>query len=293
VRCGDTLETLKQKVRLATILGTIQSALDDFKYVNKKWKNNLIDERLLGVSLTGIYDNELLNGKLGLDGLAELLTELKTVAIQTNVEWAKKLGINASAAITCVKPSGTTSALCGTSSGIHPAHSPFYIRYVRNDMKDPLTEFMIAAGFPIEVDAYDPNNMVCFKFPLKSSPDAICRHDVSAIEHLELWKVYQQHWCEHKPSITVSVREEEWMSVGAWVYDNFEWVSGISFLPASEDDHIYKQAPFTDCNEDEYYALLAKMPTDVDWTHLADFEKEDSTVAVQTLACTGAEGCFI
>ena len=188
----------------------------------------------------------------------------------------------------------TTSALVGTSSGLHPAHSPFYIRYVRNDLKDPLTAFMIAKGFPYEKDYYDPNNNIAFKFPIKSSPDAICKKDVSAIRHLEIWKTYQKHYCEHKPSVTISVREDEWLSVGAWVYANFEWVSGIAFLPAEESGIIYKQAPFTECTEEQYEELLAQMPKDIDWTELSQFEHEDTTTSSHELACTGSpEGCLI
>lgn len=292
VRPTDTLEDLKRKTRVATILGTIQSALDDFKYVNKKWKQNQQDERLLGVSLTGIYDNELTNGTHGTTSLINALQEMKKVAIQTNIEWAKKLGINQSVAITAVKPSGTTSSLCGTSSGIHPAHNPFYIRHVRNDKKDPVTTFMIEKGVPYEKDAYDPNNMICFKFPMKSSEQAICRKDVTAITHLHLWYYYQRYWCEHKPSITVSVKEDEWMKVGAWVYDNFDWVSGVSFLPADEENHIYTQLPFQDCSEQEYLDLLEKMPKDIDWSELVKYEKEDSTTNSHELACV-AGGCLI
>lgn len=292
IREYDDVESLKKKIRLATILGTIQSCLTNFKHINKKWQRNCEDERLLGVSLNGIFDNELTSGKLGKDVLAKALTDLKTVALNTNVEWAAMLGINASVAVSAIKPEGTSSALNGTSSGIHPAHAPFYIRYVRNDKKDPLTDFMIAAGIPYEVDHYDPLNMIAFKFPLKSAEGAVCRKDLSAIEHLEIWKIYQEFYCEHKPSITVSIKESEWLKVGAWVYDNFEWMSGVAFLP--EEDHIYTQAPFTDCSKEDYEALLAVMPTEVDWSKLSDYEKEDTTTNAQTLACSGStEGCFI
>lgn len=288
VRASDTLETLLEKVRVATIMGTFQACLTNFRYLSKQWQKNCEDERLLGVSLNGIYDNALMNGKLGKEKLIEALEALRKEAIKTNIEWAKRLGINASAAITAIKPEGTTSALNGTSSGIHPAHSEYYFRYVRNDKKDPVTDFLIAMGIPYEVDAYDPNNMIAFKFPMKSSPDAIFRKDVTAIDHLELWKLYQIHYCEHKPSITVSVREEEWMAVGAWVYENFDWMSGVSFLPHS--DHVYQQAPFTDCSKEQYEELLAQMPASVDWNRLAEFELEDTVVATQQLACV-AGGC--
>jgi len=289
VRPSDTLETLKVKVRNATILGTIQSTLTKFKYLNKKWQKNCEDERLLGVSFTGIFDNEIMNGKKSNIVLANTLEELRKEAIKTNIEWAEKLGINVSAAITCVKPSGTSSALNGTSSGIHPRHSEYYVRYVRNDIKDPVTDFLKDVGVPWEVDSYDPNQ-VCFKYPMKSPDGAIVRKDLGAIEHLELWKMYQIHWCEHKPSVTITVREDEWLQVGAWVYDNFDWMSGVSFLPYS--DHVYKQAPFTDCTKEEYESLIPLMPKLIDWSKLTDYEKEDTTTSIQELACV-AGGCEI
>jgi ribonucleoside-diphosphate reductase alpha chain len=211
----DTEEKLIEKIRLATILGTYQSTLTNFRYLNKKWQKNCEDERLLGVSMNGVFDNKLTNGVE--PGLEQRLEKLKREAIKVNMHVAKDFGINSSVAITCLKPEGTSSALVGTSSGMHPAHAPYYVRYVRNDVKDPLTAFMIAKGFPYEKDYYDPNNNVAFKFPIKSSPDAICKKDISAIRHLEVWKTYQKHYCEHKPSVTISVREDEWLSVGAWV----------------------------------------------------------------------------
>lgn len=290
VRSTDTLETLKEKVRLATIIGKFQSCLTDFKYINKKWKKNCEDERLLGVSLTGIYDNELLNGSKGHAVLAPVLEELRRVAIETNIEWAKKLGINPSAAITCIKPSGTVSALNDTASGIHARNSPYYIRYVRNDIKDPLTQFLKDSGVAWETDSYDPANNIAFKFPMKSPEGAIFKKDLTAIAHLELWKLYQIHWCEHKPSVTISVKEHEWMEVGAWVYENFEWMSGVSFLPYA--DHVYKQAPFTDCSEEEYLALYNKTPKKISWESLAVYEKEDTTTGTQELACV-AGGCEV
>jgi ribonucleoside-diphosphate reductase alpha chain len=290
---NDTHEELVKKVELATILGTFQSCLTNFRYLNKKWQRNCEDERLLGVSLNGVYDNKLTNGKQGLAELSRLLHDMKKFSIMKNQEIAKQLGINSSVAITCIKPEGTSSALVGTSSGIHPSHSPYYIRYVRNDIKDPLTQFLIEAGVPHEKDHYDPKNTVCFKFPIKSSPDAVFRNDLSAIEHLELWKFYQQHYCEHKPSITVSVKEDEWLKVGAWVYDNFEWMSGVAFLPAEEGGMVYKQAPFTECTEQQYNELLTQMPKSVLWSDLAFYEKEDSTKNAQEFACVGPEGCLV
>lgn len=290
----DTEESLTRKVRLATILGTFQSCFTKFKYINKKWQKNCEDERLLGVSLTGIMDCNVTNNRSkDRDRLIETLTILKEEAIDTNRKYAELLGIEQSVAITCVKPSGTSSSLNGTSSGIHPAHAPYYTRYVRNDLKDPLSQFMIDNGFPFEKDAYDPANVMCFKFPIKVSEDAYCKKDLTAIEHLELWLIYQKYWCEHKPSITVSVKEDEWLDVGAWVYKNFEWVSGISFLPADEGTTIYKQAPFTTCTKDQYETLLNQMPKEVDWSGLSNYENEDMTTGSQELACTASGGCDI
>jgi ribonucleoside-diphosphate reductase alpha chain len=288
IRGGDNRESLKQKVRLATILGTIQSTLVNFKYLSKKWQENCEEERLLGVSLTGILDNALTNGKSG--DLKSLLEELREVAVETNKEWAAKLGIPQSAAITCVKPSGTVSQLVDSASGIHARHSPYYIRTVRADKKDPLAVMMKDMGFPVEDDVTKPEHTYVFSFPVKSPENAIYRKDMSAIEQLELWLAYQRHWCEHKPSITVSVKEEEWPEVGAWVYNHFDEMSGVSFLPFS--DHVYKQAPYQDCTKEEYEALAAKMPKNVDWSKLADYEKRDTTTGSQELACV-AGACEI
>ena len=288
VRPDDTEDTLLNKVRLATILGTFQSTLTNFKYVSKDWKKNCIEERLLGVSLTGIMDNKWTAGKL--PGLDVLLKNLKQMSVDTNKEWSEKLKINQSAAITCVKPSGTVSQLVDSASGIHARHNPYYIRTVRGDKKDPLTKMMIEQGFPAEDDVMKPNDTTVFSFPIKCSPDAVFRQDLSAIEQLELWKTYQVHWCEHKPSVTISVKEEEWIDVGAWVYKNFDLMSGVSFLPYSE--HTYKQAPYQDCNEKEYKDLMNKMPTSVDWNKLSQYEKSDMTVGSQELACS-AGSCEI
>lgn len=288
VRVDDTQETLKEKVKIASIIGTLQSCLTKFKYISKKWQKNCEDERLLGVSLTGIYDNSLMNGRKDKESLRYRLEDLKIEVIRTNKEWATALGINESTATTCIKPSGTVSALTGTASGAHHRHSPYYIRYVRQDLKDPLTQFMKDSGVPWEVDVYKPHDQVVFKFPIKSPKGAKYRKDESAIEHLELWKTYQIGWCEHKPSVTITVKEHEWLEVGAWVYKNFEWMSGVSFLPA--DDHVYKQAPFTECSKEEYEELLTKMPTNIDWKGLAKYEVEDSTTNASELACV-AGGC--
>ena len=282
VRTNDTEDTLLEKVKLATILGTFQSTLTNFKYVSKEWKKNCVEERLLGVSLTGIMDNKWTAGKL--PGLDVLLKNLKQMSVDTNKEWSEKLKINQSAAITCVKPSGTVSQLVDSASGIHARHNPYYIRTVRGDKKDPLTKMMVDMGFPVEDDVMKPLDTSVFSFPIKCSEDAVFRQDMNAIEQLELWKTYQEHWCEHKPSVTISVKENEWIEVGAWVYKNFDLMSGVSFLPYSE--HTYKQAPYQDCDEKDYEKLLNKMPVNVDWTKLSDYETSDMTVGSQELACS-------
>ena len=286
VREGDTQQTLTEKVRLATILGTFQSTLTDFKYLRKIWQKNTEEERLLGVSLTGILDNAMMSGKsphLG-ENIGSTLEALKDVAVAANKAMADTLGIPQSAAITCVKPSGTVSQLVDSASGIHARHNPYYIRTVRGDNKDPLTQFMMSQGIPAEPDVMKPESTTVFSFPMKSPASAVTRTEMSAIEQLELWLTYQRHWCEHKPSVTISVKEEEWMDVGSWVYEHFDEVSGISFLPFSE--HTYKQAPYQDCTKEEYEEMLAQMPASIDWTALQDFEKEDTTSGGRELACT-------
>ena len=288
VRASDTRESLLKKVRLATILGTFQATLTNFKYVSSSWKKNCEEERLLGVSLTGIMDCPLTNGKEYFNrrrahALPTILQDLRNVAIKTNAELAKKIGINQSVAVTCVKPSGTVSQLVDAASGIHARHNPYYIRTIRGDKKDPLTKMMRDAGFPIEDDNTNPSHTSVFSFPIKVDENAVFRTDISAIKQLELWKVYQEYWCEHKPSVTISVKESEWMEVGAWVYDNFDSMSGVSFLPFSE--HTYKQAPYQDCDKEEYEILLDKMPKNVEWNKLSDYEKTDMTIASQELAC--------
>ena len=280
-RSTDTMTTLVKKVKLATILGTIQSTFTNFGYLRKRWQNNTEEERLLGVSLTGIMDSVELNT---IDGLAPRLEVLKQHAIDTNKELAKKLGIPQSTAITCVKPSGTVSQLVDSASGIHARHNPYYIRTVRGDNKDPLTEFMKASGIPNEPDYLKPEHQTVFSFPMMAPKGSVCRKDMSAIEQLEIWKVYAKHWCEHKPSVTISVKEDEWIPVGAWCWENFEHVSGISFLPFS--DHTYQQAPYQDIDEKTYKKLAKAMPTNIDWNKLQDFEKEDNTKGSQELACT-------
>ena len=289
VRRHDDAESLKKKVRSATILGTFQSTLTNFRYLTKEWENNCTEERLLGVSLTGILDNPLTNGKK--KGLEPLLEELRKVAYETNKEWADKLGIPRAAAITCVKPSGTVSQLVDSASGIHARHNPYYIRTVRADNKDPLCKMMKEAKFPNEPDVTKPDHTTVFSFPMESPKGAVCRKDMTAIEQLDLWTKYQKHWCEHKPSITVSVKEPEWFDVGAWVWNNFDSISGISFLPFSE--HTYRQAPYQDCTKKEYDELLVKIPKKVDWTTLSNYEQQDYTIASQELACSAEGGCEI
>ena len=291
IRESDTPKTVAEKVRLATILGTWQSTLTDFKYLRKIWKDNTEEERLLGVSLTGQFGNKFFSGKEDLKKLSEVLEGLRDYARDTNKAEAAKIGINESAAITCVKPSGTVSQLVGVSSGMHAWHSDYYIRTVRGDKKDPLSTFLKEVGIPVEDDFMKPNDTYVFSFPVKAPEGAITRDHLTAIDHLNTWLVYQRAWCEHKPSITVSVKEDEWMEVGAWVYKHFDEVSGISFLPHS--DHSYKQAPYQEVTETEYLELLAKMPSNIRWEDLSFYETEDGTSGTQTLACTSDGNCEI
>lgn len=282
VRDSDTFERLKRKVEIATIIGTFQSTLTNYRYLRPVWRKNAEEERLLGVSLTGIMDHEILSGQCPKDELISNLEELKRHAIETNKAWASLLGINPSVAITTVKPSGTVSQLCDSASGIHPRYSAYYIRTVRADKKDPLSQFMRIKGFPVEDDVTKPGQTDVFSFPCKSPDLSVKRNDLTATDQLEHYLVYKKHWCEHNPSITVYVREEEWMEVGAWVYRNFNDIGGVSFLPHS--DHVYRQAPYQECDEQTYRDWLAKIP-EVDWTELK--EGEDNTTASQELACVG------
>ncbi len=283
IRVDDDKESLMRKVRLASILGTWQSTLTNFKYLSSVWKKNCEEERLLGVSLTGIMDCPLTNGETL--GLAELLTDLRVEAVDVNKQFAEKIGINQSASVTCVKPSGTVSQLVDAASGIHARHSPYYIRTVRADIKDPLCKFMVDKGFPAEPCVMKPDHTMVFSFPIKSPENATCRSDMTAMEQLEMWLTYQNYWCEHKPSVTITVKEDEWMDVGAWVWKHFDQVSGISFLPHS--DHSYRQAPYQDCDEETYINLLSEMPVGVDWSELASYEETDNTSGTQTFACSG------
>ena len=282
VRPTDSMNTLLDKVEIATILGTMQATLTNFGYLRKRWQDNTEEERLLGVSLTGIMDSTLLNKNDS--KLVDRLNKLREKAVVVNKEWSSTLGIPQSTAITCVKPSGTVSQLVDSASGIHARHNPYYIRTVRGDNKDPLTEFMKSQGIPNEPDVMKPEHTTVFSFPMKTAKDAVFRTSMSAIEQLEMWKTYAVHWCEHKPSVTISVKEQEWVNVGNWCWDNFDYLSGVSFLPFS--DHTYKQAPYQDIDEEQYKKLHSEMPRNIDWGKLQDFEKEDNTKGTQELACT-------
>lgn len=281
IRSHDTLEDIKRKARLATILGTFQSTLTYFPYLRKAWRENTKAERLLGVSMTGILDNHLLNNPDSAE-LPEMLESVKQLCIDINENFALQLGIERSAAITCVKPSGTVSQLVDSASGLHPRHSKYYFRRVRSDNKDPLTQFMIQCGIPHEPDVTKPESTTIFTFPIKAPEGALTRNDVDALTHLKLWLVFQRHWCEHKPSVTISVTEKEWPEVGAFVWNHFNEMSGVSFLPY--DGGSYKQAPYEECSEKQYKELLSKMPQNLDWDSV--IETDDNVEGVQTLACT-------
>jgi ribonucleoside-diphosphate reductase alpha chain len=287
VRADDTVDSLKRKARLATILGTFQSTLTHFPYLRKVWQKNTEEERLLGVSMTGILDNALLNNPDS-PKLEGILNELKEVCVATNAIMAEYLGIPASASITCVKPSGTVSQLTDSASGIHARHAEYYFRRVRGDKKDPLTQHLIDAGVTAEPCVMKPEQTVVFTFPKKAPQGAMLRKDLTAMQQLKLWLAYQRHWCEHKPSVTISVSEHEWPEVGAWVWKHFDEMSGVSFLPY--DGGSYRQAPYEDCTKEQYEALLATTPSTIDWNSL--IEMDDNVEGVQTLACTAA-GCEI
>ena len=280
LRPTDTIDNVLRKVRLATILGTYQSTLTDFRYVRPIWKRNAEEERLLGVSFTGVFDCPAI-----LNATPAQLEDMKLHAVETNQVWSRKLKIEQSVAVTCVKPSGTVSQLVGVAgSGLHPSYSKYYIRRVRQDIKDPLNEVLIESGQPYSVDPYNKDALV-FEFPMKTPSKSITKDKVSAIEHLEVWKKFSLHWCEHKPSVTVSVKDDEWMAVGAWMWENFDLCSGLAFLPYS--DHVYAQAPYQECNGHDYTELVKISPDTIDWSGLTEFEKEDNTAASQTLACDG------
>jgi ribonucleoside-diphosphate reductase alpha chain len=290
IRGTDSAPTIERKIRLASKLGTIQSTLTKFPYLRKVWSTNTDEERLLGVGLTGIMDNELTNGRQGHEMLANILEIFRDAAVETNKMFAAQIGIPQSAAVTCVKPSGTVSQLVDSASGIHARHNDYYIRTVRGDNKDPLTMLMKESGFPSEQCVMKPDSTTVFSFPVKAPEGCVTRTEMTAIEQLEMWLIYQRHWCEHKPSVTITVKEEEWMDVGAFVYEHFDEMSGVSFLPHS--DHTYRQAPYQDCTKEEYEELEAKMPRVIDWSRLSQYESEDNTKGSQTLACA-ADGCEI
>jgi ribonucleoside-diphosphate reductase alpha chain len=287
IRSSDTFADISHKIRMATILGTFQASLTDFPYLRKIWEKNTKEEALLGVSMTGILDNTLLNDPDD-EKLPKRLEELRAIAIATNAEFANAIGINQSVAVTAIKPEGTVSQLCSTASGIHPQHSKYYIRRVRADNKDPLTQFMTQAGFVAEPCFMKPESTTVFSFPVKVADGALLREDLTAIEHLRLWLIYQRHYCEHKPSVTISVREEEWMEVGAWTFKHFDEVTGVSFLPM--DGGTYKQAPYEECTEEQYNNLKTLLPESVDWENFKEYD--DNVEGAQMLSCT-AGGCSI
>ena len=287
VRPNDTWKDLERKVELATILGTFQATLTNFRYLTKAWKDNTEEEALLGVSLTGIMDNtKMIEG----NNLSKRLEVLKSRAVVMNEGWAANLGIKQSVAITCVKPSGTVSQLVDSASGIHTRHSEYYLRTVRADKKDPIAQLMVDQGVYHEDDITKPEHTLVFYFPIKSPDKSLTRIDLSAIEHLEIWKMYQDHWCEHKPSATISVRENEWLEVGSWVWDNFDKISGVSFLPYA--DHSYQQAPYQEITKDEYKEWMKKTVHEINWDLITEYEKEDMTENTKELACT-AGACEI
>lgn len=284
------MEGLLRKARLAAILGTFQSTLTNFKYIRKVWKQNCEEERLLGVSLTGILDHPLLSGKGDKQELKRWLNQMREQVISTNAEFADSVGVSRSTSVTAIKPSGTVSQVTDSASGIHPRFARYYIRRVRQDVKDPITSLMKDAGVPWEADVMKPNNTVIFSFPMRSPDTAVLRDEMTAIEQLELWITYLRHWTEHKPSITVYVREHEWMEVGAWCYKHFDELTGVSFLPY--DNGTYRQAPYEEITKETYEVMKAAMPATIDWSLISLYEKTDSTTGTQELACT-AGGCEI
>ena len=286
VRATDNYKDIQNKVKLATILGTFQASLTNIKRLRPKWVSNTEEEALLGVSLTGIMDNSFMNGTTDRGDLPKFLTDLKKKSVETNKNWSGKLGISQATATTAIKPSGTVSQLVDSASGIHTRHNDYYFRRVRADSKDPIAQLMEDQGIPCEADVMKPSSVKVFTFPMKAPKGAVLRNDRSAIEQLELWLTYQRYYCEHKPSVTVSVKEHEWMEVGAWVYKYFDEVSGVSFLPHS--DHTYQQAPYEDCTKEQYNELAKSMPKSVDWDLISKYELEDTTIGNKELACTGS-----
>lgn len=292
LRPTDSIDRIREKVRIASILGTWQATLTNFRYINNSWKHNCEEEALIGVSLTGIMDHPKFNDYQDKDQkLSTTLTALKEEVININKDWAKRLGINPAAATTCVKPEGTTSSLVNSSSGIHPRFSDYYIRTVRENKTNPLAQFLVDSGVPHEDELNNPAGEYVFSFPVKSPNKSINREHISAIQQLELWKIYQKYWCEHNPSITVNIREDEWLEVGNWVFTNFDEIGGISFLPYS--DHTYRQAPFQEIDKDQYHKLVKEMPQKIDWDKLSEYENEDNTSGSREYACSGPEGCEV
>lgn len=287
VRSNDTMASLERKIRLATILGTFQATLTNFPYLRKIWQKNTEEEALLGVSMTGILDNALLNNPDDFE-LPNRLERLRDVAVSVNHEFSAAIGINASVAVTAIKPEGTVSQLCSTASGIHPQHSKYYIRRVRADNKDPLTQFMIQSGFVAEPCYLKPESTTVFSFPVEVPDGALLREELPALKHLKLWLMFQRHYCEHKPSVTISVKEDEWMEVGAWVYEHFDEVTGVSFLPM--DGGTYKQAPYEECTKEKFEQLKLLVPESIDWENFKEYD--DNVEGAQMLSCT-AGGCTI
>jgi ribonucleoside-triphosphate reductase len=286
VRPEDNFLTLKKKVEYASILGTIQSACTNFAYLDKEWKDNCEEERLLGISFTGIFDNTLMSNKDKKENILEYtLEELRLEARRINKYWSIKLGIGESKSITCCKPSGTTSCVAGTSSGMHPRYSEYYIRRVRADTKDPICQFMIDKGIPYEKCNLRPESTVVFSFPMVSPKDSIVQRSLDPLDHLDLWLIYQKHWCDHKPSVTISYTDSNFLKIGQWIWDNWDYVSGISFLPLN--DNVYEQAPFESITEEEYTELVSTMPMGIDWSTLKDYENENRIQVTDTLACSG------
>ena len=286
VRAEDTQRDILRKARLATILGTFQASLTNIKRLRPKWVKNTEEESLLGVSLTGIMDNSFMNGSVDKEALPKFLEKVRKEVVEINAHWSELLGITQATATTAIKPSGTVSQLVDSASGIHTRHNDYYFRRVRADAKDPIAQLMEDQGIPCEADVMKPNSVKVFTFPMKAPEGAVLRNERTAIEQLELWLIYQRHYCEHKPSVTVSVREHEWMQVGAWVYEHFDEVSGVSFLPHS--DHTYQQAPYEECDKETHDKLLSEMPEAVDWDLISEYELTDMTVGTKTLACTGS-----
>lgn len=297
LRSTDSLEDIKRKVRIASFIGTLQSTLTDFVYLSDEWKKNTEEERLLGVSLTGICDHPILNGSFKYEhdltkwlndpyhkgGLGSILSELRDLAVRTNAEYSSHLGIANSAAVTCVKPSGTVSQLVDSASGIHARYAPYYLRAVRADVKDPMAKFMIDAGFPHEKDKMNPSAYV-FYFPMKAPEGSLITSQMAAKDQMDLWFTYQEYWCEHKPSVTISYTDSEFLELGQYVYNNFDKISGVSFLPF--DGHVYEQAPYTPITKEAYEAAVELMPKNVDWSQLRNYETDgDETEGVQQLAC--------